>query len=154
MDASAPMRNRTTANEAVEYEAERTKASRLVRVLIVEDDYDSYRIVERRLSTSDQANFEVEWAASLPDGLAEIDQNPFDVIVLDLALPGSEGLATIAGISAIAKQIPIVVLTGSDNEALSRACTRHGIQDYLVKQQQDGDSLTRAVLAAVARKRS
>lgn len=125
-----------------------------VRVLLVEDDYDSFRLVERRLSLSERAEFQVEWAASLPDGLSEIDKAPYDAIVLDLALPGSEGMATIAGISAIARQIPIVVLTGSNNDALAMRAADCGIQDYLVKEQQDAQSLAAAVLAAIDRQRA
>ena len=124
-----------------------------VRVLLVEDDYDSVRLVSRRLAWSTLAHFDVTWAASLPEGLAELERNDFGAVVLDLCLPGSNGMATIAGMSALAPEIPIVVLTGSDSDQLAMSAARNGVQDYLVKESQDDRSLVRAILSAIERKR-
>jgi len=115
--------------------------------------YDSVRLVSRRLHWSRLADFEVTWAASLSDGLGHLEKGEFDAIVLDLSLPGSEGVATIAGVSALARTIPIVVLTGSDSDQMAMTAIRNGVQDYLVKEGLDGRSLVRAILAAIERQR-
>jgi DNA-binding response OmpR family regulator len=124
-----------------------------VRVLLVEDDYDSVQLVSQRLNATSLARFEVSWAASLPEGVAHLEQGDYDAVILDLSLPGSEGVATIAGVAAAARRIPIVVLTGSDNLDLAMAAARSGVKDYLVKQDQKAGSLVRAILTAIQRQR-
>ncbi|MDH3213948.1 MAG: response regulator [Myxococcales bacterium] len=124
-----------------------------VRVLLVEDDYDAARLSSRRLAWSPLANFQVDWAASLPEGFEHIERDEYDALVLDLSLPGSEGVSTIAAVCALARHLPIVILTGNDNDELAVAALRHGAQDYLVKDDQTGRSIARAVLAAVERQR-
>jgi len=124
-----------------------------VRVLLVEDDYDAARLSSRRLAWSPLANFQVDWAASLSEGLEHIERDEYDALVLDLSLPGSEGVNTIAAVCALTQHLPVVILTGNDSDALAVTALRHGAQDYLVKEEQNARSIARAVLAAVERQR-
>jgi DNA-binding response OmpR family regulator len=153
MDALTPSSIERPVLELEEPRSDRVPGLSPVRVLLVEDDYDSARLVSRRLNWSPLANFDVSWAASLPEGLAHLEGGDYDAVILDLSLPGSEGMATIAGVSVRAPQIPIVVLTGSDSDQFCMTAIRNGVQDYLVKEDQDGRSLVRAVLAAIERQR-
>ena len=67
----------------------------------------------------------------------------FDVILLDLSLPDSDGIGTLTAIRVHAPQVPVLVLTGSNNETLANSALQHGAQDYIVKGQFDGNSLAR-----------
>jgi len=87
------------------------------------------------------------------DALDLLGNGRFDVILLDLSLPDSDGIGTLTTIRVHAPHIPVLVLTGSDNEALANSALRHGAQDYIVKGQFDGPSLARALRYAVTRSR-
>ena len=75
-----------------------------------------------------------------------------DIVLLDLSLPDSFGLETLARWQAAAPTLPVIVLTGSDDEALAVAAVREGAQDYLVKGRIDGALLLQAIRYAIERK--
>ena len=122
-----------------------------LRVLLVEDNAVSAQLAKSMLMHADTANFEVQTACSLMDALDVLGAGGFDVILLDLSLPDSEGLGTLTAIRVHAPQVPVLVLTGSNNEALANSALQHGAQDYIVKGQFDGNSLARALRYAVTR---
>src|SRR6202050_3190266 len=97
--------------------------------------------------------FEIKTAGSLMDALDLLGNGGFDVILLDLSLPDSDGIGTLTTIRVHAPNVPVLVLTGSDNEALANSALQHGAQDYIVKGQFDGPSLGRALRYAVTRSR-
>jgi two-component system, cell cycle sensor histidine kinase and response regulator CckA len=78
----------------------------------------------------------------------------FDVVMLDLSLPDADGLETLLRTHAQAPSVPIVVLTGLDDEGLAIRAVREGAQDYLVKGQVTGQLLVRAMRYATERKRA
>ncbi len=75
------------------------------------------------------------------------------MVLLDLSLPDSEGLDSIVRVHEKVPEIPIVILTGQDDEQLALKAVRAGAQDYLVKGQGDGNLLLRAMRYAIERKR-
>jgi DNA-binding NarL/FixJ family response regulator len=74
-----------------------------------------------------------------------------DCVVLDLGLPDSVGLSGLQQIRALDDRIPIVILTGLNDEGVARAAIRNGAREYVVKDQLDGEALGRALLDAVRR---
>ncbi len=122
-----------------------------LRVLLVEDNAVSAQLAKSMLMHADTSNFEVQTAGSLMDALDLLGAGGFDVILLDLSLPDSDGIGTLTAIRVHAPQVPVLVLTGSNNEALANSALQHGAQDYLVKGQFDGNSLARALRYAVTR---
>lgn len=80
--------------------------------------------------------------------------NPFDVVLLDLSLPDSQGLESVARLSEAVPSIPIVVLTNFKNDALALDAIRSGAQDYLVKRQLHPEVLFRAIRYSIERKRT
>jgi DNA-binding response OmpR family regulator len=124
-----------------------------IRVLLVEDDLDCARLVSRRLRWSRAAAFVVDHAADLQSALARIERDEIDVLLLDLELPDSEAMSTIAVAANFARSVPIVMLTGSDDKVAAMVSNGCGVQDYLVKGCQDGAALARAVLGAIYRHR-
>ncbi len=122
-----------------------------IRVLLIEDNPADARLVEIALAESRAARFLVTTAPRLKDGLEYLHQH-FDVVLLDLSLPDVDRNDTIARVTAAAR-VPIVVLTGLDDDRFSRQIVQLGAQDYLVKGQFDGRMLTRSLFYAIERSR-
>ncbi len=129
--------------------AERTP----LRTLIVEDFEEHVEFLKQLLATA-SVPFEVQAAASLAEADAALADGKFDVILLDLTLPDSEGLETFARLAAAAPELPVVVLSGIEDVDLALETVHLGAQDYLVKGHFENDLLTRSIRYAVERKRS
>ncbi len=93
----------------------------------------------------------MDWVDSLSKGLKHLDGK--DAILLDLTLPDSIGLDTFKKIHSEAPALPIIVLTGNDDDSLALRALQDGAQDYLVKGQVSGQILARSIRYAIERKR-
>ncbi len=125
------------------------------QVLIIEDSPVVRSVVKQMLSKGQKDTFEVHGSENLTDGLAWLQDNPVDVIILDLSLPESTGVETIGKVRAADKDVPIVVFTASDDDTLAMAAMHHGADDFLVKTEvKQGSLLGRTLLYAVEHKRS
>ncbi|BAE51784.1 EAL domain-containing protein [Paramagnetospirillum magneticum] len=120
-------------------------------VLVVEDNPGDARLVELYLHEDPARPFKVVKAARLSEGLAALQAQPIDVVLLDLSLPDSFGMDSLARLRAANPGIPVVVLTGTSDEALALEALRQGAQDYLVKGQGDGELVRRAIRYAIGR---
>jgi DNA-binding response OmpR family regulator len=98
-------------------------------------------------------NFQVEPAARLSEALARLERKGIDLVLMDLGLPDSQGLHTFHALRQAAPGIPVIVLSGNDDQELAIAAVRDGAQDYLVKGQIGGDLLVRAIRYALERER-
>jgi light-regulated signal transduction histidine kinase (bacteriophytochrome) len=96
----------------------------------------------------------VDWLSRLDDVLDRVGREPFDVLLLDLGLPDSQGLATFDRVNRQAPRMPIVIFSGAMDEQLGVEAVAHGAQDYLVKGQIDSFRLKRAIHYAIERKRT
>jgi light-regulated signal transduction histidine kinase (bacteriophytochrome)/CheY-like chemotaxis protein len=96
----------------------------------------------------------VDWSSRLDEALSHLEQESFDVLLLDLGLPDSQGLATFQDVYARSPKIPIIICSGAADEELAVEAVAHGAQDYLVKGQIDGSRLKRAIRYAIERKRA
>ncbi|PGH54110.1 hypothetical protein CRT60_30270 [Azospirillum palustre] len=121
-------------------------------ILLVEDEDADARLVIRSLAPYARRS-SVARATSLKEARAWLHRNACDVVLLDLSLPDSFGLETVTRLHADAPSLPLVVLTGYDDEDFALEILAHGAQDYLVKGQTDGPLMWRAVQHARARKR-
>ncbi|HYT40622.1 MAG TPA: ATP-binding protein [Acidimicrobiia bacterium] len=125
---------------------------RIIRVLHIEDSRTDTELVRAVLGRSSVAEFAVEAVSTLGEGLRRLaDASAFDVLVLDLHLPDSEGLTTFTRAAAAAGALPIVVCTGSGDETLGITAVEHGAQDFVVKWSSDPEALGRTLLYAVRR---
>src|SRR5258708_1032464 len=102
-----------------------------INVLLIEDNPGHPELVEFFLEQALAAPFVLQRAALLSVGLRELARGGFDVILLDLILPDSAGLATFRKVHSHDGDVPIVVLSGADNEEDALAAVRMGAQDYL-----------------------
>ncbi|UCE01010.1 MAG: diguanylate cyclase [Chloroflexota bacterium] len=129
--------------------------SRPIKVLVVEENQPEYapwvQIVSSGVN-SDQ--FESERVATLSKALALLEKKPFDVILLDLALPDSVGVGTFSQISMRVPEVPIVVTSALENKDHAFNVLREGAQDYLIKGEVDVKLLRRTLLFAIERNRS
>ncbi|MGD9160348.1 MAG: ATP-binding protein [Desulfobacteraceae bacterium] len=122
------------------------------KVLLIEDNRGDARLIQEILSEATWRSFEIEVAERLSEGLEALSVTVFDVVLLDLSLPDSSGLKTLAKIQASSPQTPVVVLTGLDDDILAIDAVRRGAQDFLVKGHINADSLSRAIRYSIERK--
>lgn len=130
-----------------------SKASKLRRVLAIEDSRAHLKLIEYCLKESDRVQFQLTPAVRLADGLERLNEGGIDIVLLDLNLPDSDGLDTLHSVSSHSPHVPIVVLTGLDDESVASRAVREGAEDYLVKGEFDSDLLVRSVRYAIARHR-
>lgn len=126
---------------------------KIIRVLVIEDSKTHVQLIRGMLSDTRGASFAVEAYHQLSTGLNRLDEGGTDVILLDLTLPDCEGVESCRRVAAQAPNLPIVVLTGVDDEQVALESLHSGAQDYLVKGQIDGNLLARSLRYAIERKR-
>jgi signal transduction histidine kinase len=122
-------------------------------ILLVEDNWGDARLVQLLLEEVRDGSYAVTHVSCMRDAIAYLDAQCADVVLLDLSLPDSHGVETIIRARQAARDTPLVVLTGSDDEALSLQALEAGAQDYLVKGQIASDSIARIIRYAVQRQR-
>jgi signal transduction histidine kinase/DNA-binding response OmpR family regulator len=126
----------------------------LIKVLLVEDDAIDRLLIERVLGGCPQPiEFAADGAGSLSAAVECLSNGKYDVILLDLMLPDSKGLETIRRIKEINSHVPIVVLTGLDDEQTGFSAIKTGAMDYLVKDQVLTNVLVRTIRYAIERNR-
>ncbi len=121
------------------------------RVLQIEDDKQYAYLVREHLHLTRPNTFTVERTARLADGMDQLGRGGFDMVLLDLDLPDSKGLDSLAAVVEIFPEVPVVVLTGHDDEAMAVEALQGGAQDYLVKSRTEPGIVGRALLHAVQR---
>ena len=123
------------------------------RVLLIEDDPVYARLIETLLEEEAGGAYRVERAGRLDEGLDRLRGGHVDAVLLDLTLPDSKGLDTFVRARDAVPSVPIVVLTGFDDEQLALDAVKRGAQDYLVKGHAENDSLARSLRYAIERHR-
>lgn len=124
------------------------------RVLLIEDSDSDADLIQVFLAQVRSADYLIEWADTLQAGIEQVQSESFDVILLDLSLPDSFGMDTCIQAHAAAPHMPIIVLTGLDDEEAAIGAINVGAQDFLVKGKIDGDVLSRGIRYAIERQRS
>lgn len=134
-------------------------------VLLVEDNLPDARIIEEMLNEAQRESMvfdlgaaderrpvELEHVETLGDGIAALDGEAVDVVLLDINLPDSSGFETVERTLEATQRVPVVVLTGVPESELGIEAVQSGAQDYLVKDDVTADALVRAIRYAVERK--
>jgi signal transduction histidine kinase len=119
-------------------------------VLLIEDNPGDADLVRLRLVEGDAA-IHVNCVQRLSEGLASLAENHPSVVLLDLNLPDSRGAETFRKVLERAPNVPVVILSGQDDEALAIKAVHQGVQDYLVKSDITSKHLERAMRYAVER---
>jgi CheY-like chemotaxis protein len=123
----------------------------MIRVLLVEDNPAWVKIVQENLEGGDPHEFSMEAAHRLGVALELLDGAPFDLVLTDLTLPDSAGLGTFHSIHSRAPDIPVVILSGVEDEQMALEAVRAGAQDYIVKGTIEPEYLARTLQYAIVR---
>lgn len=125
----------------------------VIRVLLIEDNPGYSEVIRIMLDKVADTQFYLLGSKTLSDGLHKLAKDGADVILLDLRLPDSQGIETFDKVSAQAQNVPIIVLTVTDNDELALEAVQKGAQDYLVKEKVDAKLLVHSIRYAIERKR-
>ncbi len=125
-----------------------------VEVLLVEDNPVDARLLELLLGEAAYTQYRLSRVEQLSEALSRVRKEQFQVVLLDLSLPDSQGFETFQRLKAETVDVPIIILSGSDDETLAVRAVREGAQDYLVKGRIDGHVLSRAISYAMERHQS
>jgi diguanylate cyclase (GGDEF)-like protein len=125
-----------------------------LHVLIVEDNPADVDLMRDALPETGPIRFHSESVPRLSEALARLAIGGIDLVMTDLGLPDSRGLATFRTLRQAAPDLAIIVLTGNDDQEMAVAAVREGAQDFLIKGQISGNQLMRAVRYAIERKRT
>ncbi len=124
-----------------------------ISVLLIEDSIDDAELIKRKLEKSSSTKFMITIVRKLEDGLKQAEKNEPDLIVSDLGLPDSHGLDTVTKILLALPHVPLVVLSGFDDETTGIKAVQSGAQDYLVKGRLDETQLERSIYYSIERAR-
>ena len=129
---------------------------RPTKILLVEHNpADAKRLLEMLGEPGSQASdFKLVEVPQLAAAIKQVQESNFDLVLLDLSLPDSQGVATVDRVKDARPNLPIVVLTRQDDDNIATDALRRGAQDYLVKDQIDRRMLLRAIRYAIERKKS
>jgi signal transduction histidine kinase len=126
----------------------------VIEVLLIEDSFPEAKLLAQIFKGSAIGNFKLTHVQRLSGAIEVLQTREFDVALLDLTLPDSEGLESLDTLIKCSPDLPVVVLTNTSDDQLSVEAVRRGAQDYLVKRQVNLDLLVRAVRYAIERKQN
>jgi diguanylate cyclase (GGDEF)-like protein/PAS domain S-box-containing protein len=126
----------------------------IIQILSVEDNPGDVRLLQEVLKSVRSIRFEWIAVANITEALQKIAGGHFDIILLDLSLSDSFGLETLTKVKLHARETPIVIMTGLNDEKIALEALGKGAQDYLVKGQVDGNALARVIRYAIQRKQT
>jgi signal transduction histidine kinase len=124
-----------------------------LQVLLVEDNAGDVRLLREMFGKEKPDSFELTHLLRMSEAEIRLAQGGVDIVLLDMGLPDGHGLDTVRRAHAAAPDIPMIVLTGLDDEALAAEAMKEGAQDYLIKGQIENRALPRALRHAIERHR-
>lgn len=124
-----------------------------IKVLCIEDNTLYNEVLRHNLINNQDFKFIVTQAFDLTEGQSYLKKNNFNIILLDLGLPESEGLHTLRSITKYSGSTPIIILTGSRQAELASASLRMGAQDYMLKDELDSNILIKSIVYSIQRKK-
>ncbi len=121
-------------------------------LLLVEDNPGDARLIREMLNEEGSLNTQMTHVECMSDAETHLAKHAVDIILFDLGLPDVQGLEAIRRAHAAAPGVPLVVLTGLDDESMAVQALQLGAQDYLIKGQIEPRGLLRALRYAIERK--
>ncbi len=134
-----------------------TQNRRRLNLLLIEDNNDDAFLISDMLSeVRGELSFKVKWRDTLEAGLEEMVRGKkrklaYDLVILDLHFPHSDGLDTLNAVLEKSPNVPIVVVTGLEDESIAQESIRRGAQDYLIKGKINDFILKRVIIHAIER---
>jgi signal transduction histidine kinase len=124
-----------------------------LRVLVVEDNAADVRLLRDMFRNERADSFELTHLLLMSEAEEHLAKGGVDIVLLDMGLPDGHGLDTVRRARAAAPDVPVIVVTGLEDEALARTAMAEGAQDYLIKGQIENRALPRALRHAIERHR-
>jgi signal transduction histidine kinase len=124
-----------------------------LQVLVVEDNAGDVRLLREMFSGERPGSFELTHLLRMSEAEIHLAKGGVDITLLDMGLPDGHGLETVRRAHAAAPGVPLIILTGLDDEALAAEAMMHGAQDYMIKGQIESRALPRALRHAIERHR-
>lgn len=121
------------------------------KLLLLEDNPADADLLQEILAETTSIHYQITWVELLSEAIGKLQQDDFDVVLSDLSLPDAYGLDTVIQIHALVPDMPIVVLTGLEDETQGLEAIRQGAQEYLIKGQIDYNLLMRTIRYAIER---
>jgi two-component sensor histidine kinase len=122
-----------------------------LRILLVEDNLGDVRLLREMFATEPPGSFEITHLPRLGLALNHLAKGAVDIVILDLGLPDGNGMDIVRRVRKLAPEVPVIVLTGWDDDAAVAEAMKEGVQDYLVKGQIETRALPRALRHAIER---
>ncbi len=124
-----------------------------IKLLLIEDNPSDAMLIQKLLSKEGCPIYDVHVANSLSSGLNNIKNMDFHIVFLDLNLPDSKNIDTYLILRDQAPELPVIVLTGMENQELANPVLREGAQDCFLKGRIDSDLLKRSICYSLERKK-
>jgi len=124
-----------------------------IKVLVIEDNPGDVYLLRILLSQAKEVSVDVEHADSLASALSFLSTIKVDVILSDLGLPDSHGIDTFLSVHKHFPDMPVIVLSGLEDEVLAVEAVRKGAQDYLFKGKVDSDLLVKSIRYSIERQK-
>ena len=124
---------------------------KIIKILYVEDDMDHAILIRELLEEIKNVHYKLTHVQRLDEALLEIDNEDYDIVLLDLSLPDEQGVNTVARVCEQAPDIPVVVISGTDDETMAIKALQKGADEYLVKGKVKSHSLSRILRYAIMR---
>lgn len=124
--------------------------NKAIKILLVEDNLGDAELI-KELLLEKAALFKIIHVDIVSDAIKSLQENNFDLVLLDLSLPDSSGIDTFRKIQIQSPDLPIILLTGLDDETLALKSIQEGAQDYLVKGQINSKILIKSICYAFER---
>jgi PAS domain S-box-containing protein len=125
-----------------------------MKILLVEDNPGDARLIQEMVKQAGAAQYELVVEGTLEGALSSLRKGSFNMVLLDLNLPDSSGIATMKSIQRNASHIALIVITGLSDDAIAIESLKMGAEDFLVKGKFDGSLLVRSLRYAIERKRA
>lgn len=122
-----------------------------IKLLAVEDDPSLSFVLEEALAHTREAEIDATMASTLAEALRQLGRQAFQLVILDLSLPDSDGIETLSRVREQQPEVPIIVLTGNDDPEVAHRIVELGVDDYLLKGEVGSHRLIDAIRAAVGR---
>src|ERR1700727_2489644 len=126
---------------------------KVLQVLVVEDNAGDVRLLREMFKDEKPGSFELTHLLRMGEAETHLAKGGVDITLLDMGLPDGHGLETVRRAHAAAPNVPLIILTGLDDEALAAEAMTQGAQDYMIKGQIESRALPRALRHAIERHR-
>jgi signal transduction histidine kinase len=126
---------------------------KIIKILLLEDNPGDASLIEEMVNDSVNYSYELVIAETMEDGMSLLKLGSYDIILLDLGLPDSDGINTFLNVQKVSFETPIIILTGLNVENIAVKAVKMGAQDYLTKGKVDPEILERSIKYSIERKK-